>query len=387
MPRRALWAGTLLVVGVMAAAFFISGVRDFFTAIPETIADWSMELRDRADALPDTEVAERSLRGESASLLLVVGDGESAAFALIAAGPREPPTVIVLPQGLLLNVPGFGEFRLADAMAFEGPALAALAVTNEFGVRIDRVALLPAGSFGSAFTDQVVVDLASPFFIDDGTTITRRLPAGPTEVSPETIEILLTESGGGDAFEWIQRQGAAWRTVLAEVAADPRAADRLLNDIAGPDAADLLITVAGDAETDVATVPVERAISTAGDQTLAPVADRVTGFVAERLGHLLIRPGTRPRIEILNGNGRIGSTRAVADILIPRGYRLIRTDNADSFDYEDTLVIAQGDDNEAVARDVVELLGRGLLFLEVRAPSGVVDVSIIVGTDVPTGEG
>ena len=60
---------------------------------------------------------------------------------------------------------------------------------------------------------------------------------------------------------------------------------------------------------------------------------------------------------------------------------------ADAFDYEQTLVIAQGDQAEAAAREIVELLGRGLLFLEVRAPSGVVNVSIIVGQDIPSGEG
>ena len=99
------------------------------------------------------------------------------------------------------------------------------------------------------------------------------------------------------------------------------------------------------------------------------------------------RPEGRPRIEILNGNGRIGSTRVVADILIRHGFRLIRTDNADTFDHTDTLVIAQGEAAAAHAREIVELLGHGMLFLEVRAPSGIVDASIIVGTDVPTGEG
>jgi hypothetical protein len=66
---------------------------------------------------------------------------------------------------------------------------------------------------------------------------------------------------------------------------------------------------------------------------------------------------------------------------------LIRTDNADAFDYPQTLVIGQGQHNEAFAREVAVALGRGSLQLEVRAPSSVVDVSIIVGEDIPAEEG
>jgi hypothetical protein len=137
----------------------------------------------------------------------------------------------------------------------------------------------------------------------------------------------------------------------------------------------------------VATLPVERADDTGVGPALGLVADRIDGFVAERFGHLVLRPAGRPSIEILNGNGRIGSTHAVAAILVRQGFRVIRTDNADTFEYTDTLVVAQGEAAEESAREIVEILGHGLLVLEVRAPSGVVDVSIIVGTDVPTGEG
>jgi len=210
--------------------------------------------------------------------------------------------------------------------------------------------------------------------------------AGVSEVTPTVLESLLVTQGEGDPFEWLQRQGAVWSAVLDAVAAKPVIADRLLDEGGGPASADLLVTIAGQEDTGVASVPVERAASAAAD-AVAPIGDRIDTFVAERLGHLSIRVGERPRIEILNGNGRIGSTYAIATILVRRGFLVVRTDNADTFEYTDTLVVAQGESAEAFAREIVEILGHGLLFLEVRAPSGVVDVSIIVGTDVPTGEG
>jgi hypothetical protein len=115
--------------------------------------------------------------------------------------------------------------------------------------------------------------------------------------------------------------------------------------------------------------------------------EAASGFVASRLGHLLLAEGERPRVEILNGNGRILTTRTVATTLIRAGFRVVNTDNADSFDYEESLVVAQGREHQADAERVLSILGRGSLLLELRAPSGVVDVSIIVGQDLPVGEG
>jgi hypothetical protein len=350
------------------------------------VSGWSTSLRDLAGAIPEAEIDSRVV-GESRSMLVILGTAEGgSAFALVAVSPSGIPTVIVLPQTLLLAVPGFGEFRLVDALAFEGPDLAALAVTNQFGVRIDQVVALERGALAAAMPGPVMVELTAPLFARGDAGIERLVPAGPSVVTPEMLETLLIEAGEGDAFEFIQRQGAAWRTILEQVAADPRVADRLLAEGGGTSAADILVTVAGHDAGVVATVPVERAESVAG-AGLAPVSGRADAFVAERIGHLLLRPEGRPRIEILNGNGRIGTTRVVADVLIRHGFRLVRTDNADSFEYAGTLVIAQGGDHQATAREIVELLGRGSLFLEVRAPSGVVDVSIIVGDDIPSGEG
>lgn len=380
-------AGFVLVAGGSAAAIvLVPEVRAGFDDAIDAVAGWSHRLRDLAATVPEAETEERSLEGESASMLLVVGEPGAAAFALVASGPNAPPSLTVLPQDLLLAVPGFGEYRLGEAMLFEGPELVELSVTNQLGIRIDRVVTIPPGSLAVAVAAPVPVELAEPFFVDDGTAVIRQLPAGASVVSPDILEDLLVTVGAGDAFEWVQRQGAAWRSVLAAVAADPGVADRLLV-ATGPDAADLLVTVAASGDLIVATLPVERAEDTGVGPALALVGDRIDGFVAERYGHLVLRPAGRPAVEILNGNGRIGSTYAVAAILVRHGFRVVRTDNADNFEHTDTLVVAQGEAAEAIAREVVEILGHGLLFLEVRAPSGIVDVSIIVGTDVPTGEG
>jgi len=392
VTRRRVWPRLLLSV-VLVAALAVAAVLqwDWVRARAGDAADqvsrWSTRLRVTALTLPEAEIESRSVTGESAAALIVIGAGEEdAAFALIAVAPTGPPSLVILPQSMLLSVPGYGEFRLIDALRFEGADLAALSVTNQFGVRIDRVVAVPAGTLATAIDQPVEVELSAPMFAEQDGTIQRVVDAGASEVTPQILETLLIVPGEGDPFEFLQRQGAVWRAVMAAVAARPALADNLLGDAGGAAAADLLVTVAGDPDAVLVTVPVERAPS-AWPDTVAPVRDRIDGFIAERLGHLLIRPGVRPRIEILNGNGRVGATRGVAGILVRLGFHLIRTDNADRFDYRETLVIGQGQHNEGPAREAAAALGRGSLQLEVRAPSAVVDVSIIVGEDIPTEEG
>ena len=89
---------------------------------------------------------------------------------------------------------------------------------------------------------------------------------------------------------------------------------------------------------------------------------------------------------MLNGNGRIGATRVVAEAVVRRGFRVVRTDNADRFDYATTLVVAQGEEAQEAAREVAGIVGAAAVYLEEAAPSLVVEVSIIVGLDIPAGE-
>jgi len=390
---KARWVTALVVLAVIVLGGYFG--RSLLKSAAEgtvgMVADWSTKLRDLAAAEPRTEVELRSKEGESASVFITLGTGaDDAAFALLSADPDGPPMLVVVPQDLLLAVPGFGEIRLVDALVFGGSELAALAVVNEFGIRLDGVAALPSGSISQGLPAPVVIDLSVPLFVEDSDgSVSRILSAGQTEVTPDSVETLLITAGAGDAFEWLQRQGSAWRTILDAVGEAPRIADRItaLGGVDATLAADLLVTVAADPDAFMATVPVSRAESSAGIEVLMPAGDQADDFLRERLDHLLLRPVGRPRIEILNGNGRIGTTEDIAEILVRAGFRLERTDNADAFDYEETLVVAQGDHAEAWAREIVELLGRGLLFLETRAPSGVADVSIIVGHDIPSGEG
>ncbi len=89
-------------------------------------------------------------------------------------------------------------------------------------------------------------------------------------------------------------------------------------------------------------------------------------------------------MEILNGNGAEAVGQDVAERLRGGGYRVVLTGNADSFDYETTLIVVYDDTPEqlAMAEDVRERLGVGEIQRS-ATPQSVVDATIVVGADFP----
>jgi hypothetical protein len=92
--------------------------------------------------------------------------------------------------------------------------------------------------------------------------------------------------------------------------------------------------------------------------------------------------GTTPpvRAEVRNGNGSPGVGGAVAAQLIPAGFRIVLSANADTFDYRTTEVVANGADNEAEAAKALDALGVGKITVS-QISSGLADVSVTVGQD------
>ena len=371
-PVIAAVAALLLVAGAIVARSWVAGIWH----------DWTTRYRSIAADIPERIVEERTDPGEGASVLVVVGSAPDAAFALAAVGPSGSTALVILPQQMLVAVPGFGEFRLIDALAFDGPERVASAVRNQFGIAVDHVVALPPGRLSSALPGVLQLEVPAALFVDGPDGVTPVVEAGPVEAHPTLVETLLV-SQTDDPFDDLARQGAAWRAVLDAGSADPGLADRLAG--AETVAADTMLSLAVDPERTVATIPVQRVPHTDGD-ALAPDPAQVSSFVANRLGFLLLRDGSRPRVEVLNGSGRIGATIPVADLLVRRGFRVVRTDNADRFDYEESRIIVHRATSEADAREAAEAIGVELVLLEARAPSSVVDISIIVGHDIPSGE-
>ena len=196
------------------------------------------------------------------------------------------------------------------------------------------------------------------------------------------IETLLFTRGESDLLTWTQRQSSAWAAILGEIRLRPGAAESLAGQ--GIKAEALIALAQQPRVVLVPAMPV--ATGSAGEGFTISGVD-AEAFVISRIPSLKLFDAPRPRVELLNGNGRIQATRSVAEALIRSGFRIVRTDNADSFDFEKTIVVAQGRSRQRAAEEVARILAVSEVLLELDTPSGVVDISIIVGQDIDSGEG
>jgi hypothetical protein len=86
------------------------------------------------------------------------------------------------------------------------------------------------------------------------------------------------------------------------------------------------------------------------------------------------------RAEVRNGNGEPGVGQSVGTQLIPAGFRIVLSENADTFDHQTTQIIAAGTENEPAAEQASQALGVGKVIVS-QVPSGLADVTVIVGHD------
>jgi hypothetical protein len=70
----------------------------------------------------------------------------------------------------------------------------------------------------------------------------------------------------------------------------------------------------------------------------------------------------------------------VARILVPEGYRLVSTGNANTFGVKETMIIALSDEDLAAAQRARDLLGVGQVLMGFQ-PAGLADIQIVVGED------
>ena len=354
----------------------------------ETSSIWDgtrSALQDAATLEPEPAGVAAPAGSFSTAIVVEDGDGVAASILLAVADPSGAATLVVFPASLATTVPGYGDFPLSETARFEDAALTAITLTNLLGVRIDATVGLTAEDLMLAVSSPVSVDLPTEVVVpagDGGTVLAER---GVALLQPSLLAAILLTQGESDELAWLERQGAVWEALFTSD--DVAGLIAALDAKAGPgeDAVPALLAVAAGSPLTVSGPPLT-AIGIGTDEQLVLRGADADSFVLSRMAHLLIREGPRPRVEVLNGNGRTQTTRLVAETLVRRGFKVIKTDNADSFDYRDSRVIAQGRGNRLPGAEIVELLGVGQLELEVRAPSGVVDVSIIVGQDIPIGE-
>jgi polyisoprenyl-teichoic acid--peptidoglycan teichoic acid transferase len=352
---------------------------------------------------PAAEPVGGAAEGEQITYLLI-GDrtddlsGQAAWLTLLAvdrAGRR--PITLFVPTNALTEIPGFGFDAVGKAFALGRAPLQAVTVANVLGVRIDHTLVVPDEVMAA------IVDGAGGIEV----TIAERLlaPDGPDRLVPKfeagrqrldgvrAVEYLAYRGPSEDELARFVRAQQVWEAIYTRFAGE-RAGElarivssmgaKLVTDAAPADVGAFLAAFATAARTARAyrTLPVE-AVGSAGPEDAYRIQ---TPQVQDLVGRFLApsKPpagaGVGASVQILNGNGSPEAGLAVAQVLVPAGFRIADTGNASSFDFRTTRIIVYREADLPVAQRIRELLGLGAVEIGLTAQT-IVDVTVVVGED------
>lgn len=382
--------GALIVVGVVAVATLaVLGRTGDGGAAHEPAAD------ERAGTAPAS--------GEQDTLLLVRtrDDGQAAASATLLAVNDGGATVVLIPTGMLVDVPGVGLDRLALAGQYGGPRLVQASVENLLGIAIDHVATVDGPGLAAWLNrlGGLEVEVARKLrgAGSDGQPV--RFEPGAQTLNGAQLTRYASFVGDEGELDVITRQRKMFAALL-EAVGDPPARAALMDGsadgswpvetAAGADWMDRLLARAGDAQAADAArfrmLPVE-AVSGDGPDgrpTYRADADETAELTRQHLAASVPdeAAGGAPRVQVLNGVGTPGIGGAVEDRVGGGRVRIVASDNAPSFGEDTTRIVIYDDSDRsrATAEWVQQQLGVGTIQVS-RQPQSVVDVTIVVGAD------
>jgi hypothetical protein len=300
-------------------------------------------------------------------MLVLALRGEHPLAAVIAALGSSAPAAVAVPHDMTFTVPGQGEATVAEAAALDGTSFR-VAVSNLLGVWADHYAVMDRETL-AALVDRiggVEVELgAAP---TDGEMLGRE----STLLSGEQSQEYLGE--GGPSLE------LRWELFLEGLlAAKPLALPDDFVETDDPAAAAAILEAAAGAP--VQQLPVED-LGGALDRPLVRVdPEELPEFVAAAFG---IEPPQPAPVIVVNGSGTPSVGQTVAERIVPVGFRVVLSQNADRFDEQRTAVIASGEEHIEEATRAQQALGVGEVQVT-KVPSGVADVTIVVGKDFGSG--
>jgi hypothetical protein len=295
--------------------------------------------------------------GPSQLLALAVTGAPNALLATIGSGGGRATAALVIPPDLTVVMPGAGEMRSEQLTTLDGPSMR-IGVSNVDGAWNDHYAVMDLDRLG-ALVDRLGglnANLANIY--QAGTEV---LGPGETHLTGAQVIALLGERADDTASRWAD-------VLTALLAAQPHLSPSDLSDADDQDAASTILS-SGPAQVEVMPTQV------VGGSVFIPAQPDLDELMTQLFG-----TEVPSRAEVRNGNGEPGVGEAVGALLIPAGFRIVLSENADTFDHQTTQVIADGPDNEGAAQDARDALGVGKVIVS-QVASGVADVTVIVGHD------
>jgi hypothetical protein len=314
----------------------------------------------RDDPPASTPTAPESPPGSGPSELLalsVTGSGH-ALLAVVGAGGSQQPAVMVLPPSMQVVVPGQGEASTDALRSLSGDSMR-IAVSNAVGAWAERFAVTDLKHLGDIVDSIGGLSIDLPGAYTVGSTVMG--PGKTTFSGSELVTFLYV-----DADDEAER----WRLALQSLLRDGStfAPDDFTE---SDDAAGAVAFLAMARETNVI-VPETQIVA---GTVLVPQQPEFDTMVQALFG---TAPPVRTIVQ--NGNGVPGIGEAVARRLLPAGFRIVLSQNAETFDHQTTEIAAVEADHQADAERAREALGVGTVSVS-QVPSNLADITIVVGKD------
>lgn len=303
-------------------------------------------------------------------------------------------SIVFLPPGTSSEIPARGPDRLGDAVNLSSPNLMRLTVENLLGIRLDSAITLSSDGMRRFFDPLAPIPITIPERLsaqENNVLVPKFIPGTYEFDSARLVEYMNFRADGEGEIQRLSRHQRAWDAAL-ERARENHGGERMAASLGDANLVSQAEVAAlgeflgriSDADRGYALLPVDPKQSLEGEERYEPRTEDIQAMVNQRFAGARsdFSESGRVRLGILNGNGGVGVTEEVAKILIPEGYRVVFTENADNFDYKETQIVFNRTPFEDSARDVQRRLGVGRLILN-RSPQDVADIIVIVGKDFP----
>lgn len=325
-PRRQAWVNRARVAGLVLVAIAVAAV------VPQLLV--------REDEEPASSTG-GTVEAQQVVTWALHEEGGETYIAVFASGGRDP-VVLAIPAGVTVNLPGQNLGTLADAAAAADAELLEVAVENLLGTPVDRTVLAPLSTVGVTIEQLGEIEVRGRAM--SGAAVAQYLSAIPPD-APLDLAFLR------------------WQDVLeALIQRAPDAGS-------APDPLGMI----EDTDTPLRALPV----IDIGGGLLRPDQQNLAALVE---AHFVRSAREEVRLVVLNGVGEPGIGKEVARILIPEGFRLVSSGNANTFDLEVTQIIASSRADLDAAERALTLLGAGEISVG-NQPAGLADVTVVVGED------
>jgi hypothetical protein len=294
--------------------------------------------------------------GPSQLLALAVTGSPNALLATVGTGGGREPAAMILPPDMTVIMPGAGEIPSEQLRDLDAPSMRT-GVSNVVGAWNDHYAVMGLEQLGTLVDRLGGLETDLQDIYPSGGEV---LGPGQTHLTGSQVIALLGERADDTAARFAD-------VLTALLAAQPRLS---AGDLADTDDERAATAILGSGAAQVEIMPTV-VVGASAIPAQPDLDQRMTALFGT----------TSPaRAEVQNGNGEPGIGASVGELLIPAGFRIVLSTNADTFDHQTTQIIADGPENAQAAEEAQHAIGVGKVIVS-QIPSGAADVTVIVGHD------